>query len=239
MNLSSAELKEFAACAGAMGCGIANISRFENAPKGFSPKDVYSECRSVVVIFRSMPAGAILAENPVPYSHTSFKMYEELDRLSMELLRFCESRGVNGVMVPPQVPYLHWDEENQHGMGIISLKHAAVRAGLGIMGQSTIFINRDYGNMVYLGAILIDAQLEPDPLVMDFACPPKCSVCIKSCAQQAISDGTVNQKLCREGSFFKAGRGWDLYSCNACRRLCPLRLGSKGQGSEGSIMEKI
>jgi len=228
MNLSSSELKKFAASAGAMGCGIANISRFADAPDGFSPKDVYSKCRSVVVIFRSMPSGVILAENPIPYTHASFKMYDEIDRLSMELLRFCESRGVSGVIIPAQVPYLYWDEENRHGKGIISLKHAAVQAGLGIMGKSTILINKDYGNMVYLGAILIDAELESDPLTMDFACPTKCNICIKSCAQQAISEGTVNQKLCREGSFFKAGRGWDLYNCNACRRLCPLRLGSKG-----------
>jgi len=228
MNLSSSELKKFAASAGAMGCGIANISRFADAPDGFSPKDVYSKCRSVVVTFRSMPSGVILAENPIPYTHASFKMYEEIDRLSMELLRFCESRGVSGVIIPAQVPYLYWDEENRHGKGIISLKHAAVQAGLGIMGKSTILINKDYGNMVYLGAVLVDAELESDSLTMDFACPPKCNICIKSCAQQAISEGTVNQKLCREGSFFKAGRGWDLYNCNACRRLCPLRLGSKG-----------
>ncbi|MCL2857814.1 MAG: epoxyqueuosine reductase [Oscillospiraceae bacterium] len=228
MSLSSVELKEFATSVGATGCGVASVDRFEDAPEGFSPKDVYSKCRSVVVVFRSMPSGAILAENPVPYSHASFKMYEEIDRLSMELLRFCESRGVNGVIIPPQVPYLHWDEEKLHGRGIISLKHAAVKAGLGIIGKSTIFINRDYGNMVYLGAILIDAQLESDSLVTDLACPPGCNICVKSCAQQAILDGTVNQKLCREGSFFKAGRGWDIYNCNACRRLCPLRLGSRG-----------
>jgi len=227
MNLSSIELKTFATSAGAMGCGVANISRFKNAPEGFSPKDVYSECRSVVVTFRQMPSGAILAENPIPYTHAAYKMYEEIDRLSMELLRFCQDKGVNGVIVPADVPYLYWDEANQHGMGIISLKHAAVQAGLGIMGRSTIFINRDYGNMVYLGAILINAELEPDTLVTDFACPPKCNICFENCAQQAILKGTVNQKLCREGSFFKAGRGWDLYNCNACRRLCPLRLGSK------------
>lgn len=147
--------------------------------------------------------------------------------MSMGVIRYCQSHGVNGAIVPADVPYLHWDEENKYGRGILSLKHAAVQAGLGIMGRSTIFINKKYGNMVYLGAILIDAELEPDPLVVDFSCPPKCDNCRQSCPQQAIEKGIVNQKLCREHSFFKAGRDWDLYNCNICRRICPLMLGEK------------
>jgi epoxyqueuosine reductase QueG len=226
MKLTSGELKEYALSVGAMGCGIASIDRFVDVPDGFSPTDVYSKCKSVVVMFRQMPTGAILAENPIPYTHAAYQMYEELDKLSMDMLRFCQSKGVNGVIIPADVPYLHWDEENQHGQGIISLKHAAVKAGLGMMGRSTIFINREYGNMVYLGAILTDEALEPDPVVEDFSCPPKCNICRESCPQQAIGEVSVNQKLCREHSFFKAGRGWDLYNCNICRRLCPLRLGS-------------
>ncbi|MDL2234585.1 hypothetical protein LJC07_00325 [Christensenellaceae bacterium OttesenSCG-928-L17] len=225
--MTANELKAYARSVGAMGCGIADIGRFKDTPEGFRPTDIFSKTQSVVVTFRQMPTGAILAENPIPYTHAAYKMYEELDRLSMDLLRFCQGKGIDGVIVPADVPYLSWDEENKHGRGILSLKHAAVQAGLGIMGRSTIFINQEYGNMVYLGAILIDAALAPDPLVEDFACPPGCNHCRNSCPQQAIGEKSVNQKLCREHSFFQASRGWDLYNCNVCRRLCPLRLGQK------------
>ena len=225
--LTSQELKIYAASAGALRCGVAGIERFENAPEGFAPKDVYSRCRSVIVMLRQMPVGAILAENPIPYTHTAYKMYEEMDRLSMDVLRFCQSKGVGGALVPADVPYLYWDEERQQGKGIISLKHAAVQAGLGILGRSTIFLNKEYGNMVYIGAVLLDTDLEQDPIVTDFSCPPRCSVCINKCPAGAIKDGTVDQKLCRAQSFFKTQRGWDLYNCNTCRRLCPLRDGVK------------
>lgn len=225
MSLTAKELKEFAKSAGAHGCGIASPDCFTAAPKGFSPTDVFSGCRSVVVMFRTFPAGSILAENPIPYTHGAYKLYEELDRLSMEVIRFCESKGARGMIIPADVPYLSWDEEHQRGQGIISLKHAAVQAGLGIMGRSTIFISPQYGNMVYLGAILLDTAVEPDPMMTGFSCPPNCSICINSCVQHAIGGGTVNQKLCREHSFFKAGRDWDLYACNKCRANCPLRFG--------------
>ena len=98
------------------------------------------------------------------------------------------------------------------------------------MGRNTIFINRDYGNMVYLGAVLLVTALEPDPLVTDFHCPEHCAACVDSCVQHAISGGTVDQRLCREHSFFKAGRDWDLYACNRCRVVCPLRFGQRASG---------
>lgn len=226
-ELTAQELKAFASSAGAHGCGIASVDRFSGAPEGFSPQDIFSGCKSVVVMFRSFPAGCVLAENPIPYTHAAYQLYAEMDRLSMEVIRFCESRGVRGLIVPADVPYLSWDEERKHGRGILSLKHAAVQAGLGIMGRNTIFINRDYGNMVYLGAVLLDTALEPDPLVTDFHCPEHCESCVNSCVQHAIGGGTVNQKLCREHSFFKAGRDWDLYACNKCRVVCPLRFGQR------------
>lgn len=174
----------------------------------------------------------MLAENPVPYTHAAYQMYEDLDRMAMEMLRYCHSFGVNGVLVPADTPYLEWDEDNKHGRGILSLKHAAAQAGLGMMGRSTILINRKYGNMGYLGGFLLDAELDPDPLLTDFACPPDCHVCEQSCPVQAIRNGRVEQKLCREKSFIKVGRGWDLYACNQCRKLCPLRLGEHRQSAQ-------
>ncbi len=223
--LTSSILKERAKTLGAHGCGIAGIERFNSAPEGFSPKDIYSKCKSVVVLEKQMPKGAIMAENPVPYTHAAYKMYEELDRLSMELLRCAEEYGVDGVLIPADVPYMYWDQENMVGKGIISLKHAAVQSGLGIMGHNTIFMSPEYGNMVYLGAILLNAELEEDEINTSFSCVAGCNRCIKACPQKAIRDNHVDQKLCREHSFFQVGRGWDLYNCSECRIKCPLRLG--------------
>ena len=86
-------------------------------------------------------------------------------------------------------------------------------------------MNPDYGNMVYLGAVLVDAELEQDELMEDFDCIPGCKKCITSCPVSAIENNSVNQKLCRKQSFFQVGRGWDLYNCSECRIKCPLRLG--------------
>lgn len=166
-----------------------------------------------------------MAENPIPYTHAAYQLYAEMDNTSMELIRYCHEFGAEAVIVPADTPYIYWDVENMEGKGILSHKHTAVLAGLGILGHNTIFMNPEYGNMVYLGSVLVDAELEQDELMTDFSCIPGCRKCINACPVGAISDGHVNQKLCREKSFFKVGRGWDLYACSECRVKCPLRTG--------------
>ena len=133
--------------------------------------------------------------------------------------------NIKTVPVPTDVPYLYWDAENMHGMGIISLRHAAFNAGLGILGRNTLLINREFGNMVYIGAVLIDIVFKTDPIVTDFACPSNCNLCLDACPIEALDGVTVNQKRCREISYPQHPRGWDIYTCTECRRVCPLRNG--------------
>ena len=36
-------------------CGIASINRFDDAPKGFHPCDIFPDCRSVIVFASHFP----------------------------------------------------------------------------------------------------------------------------------------------------------------------------------------
>ncbi|HTX89386.1 MAG TPA: hypothetical protein VMC08_10380 [Bacteroidales bacterium] len=223
--ITSSELKSLAHHLGADRCGIAGIDRFSGAPEGFRPTDIWKDCRSVVAFLKRLPPDVILPENPVPYTRAAHILYEELDQLSMRLSFQLEKEGIRSVMVPCDDPYLYWDEENKYGRAILSMRHAARNAGLGILGRNTLLINRDFGNMVYIGALLLGTELEPDPPAEDFACPPGCSLCLDACPVRALDGITVNQKLCRERSCMKHPRGWDIYSCSACRKVCPYRNG--------------
>ena len=223
--LSSTEIKSLALGFGADRCGIANVERFTGAPKGFHPEDIYSKCKSVVVFLKRMPAEAINAENPVVYSHSAHMLYDLLDRIGIKLCLAMEKEGIHAVPVPTDVPYLYWDEENKRGMGILSMRHSAYNAGLGILGRNTLLINRELGNLVYIGAVLIDIAEEPDPMIDDFACPPNCTLCLNACPVHALDGVTVNQKLCREQSCIVHSRGWDIYACAKCRQICLYRNG--------------
>jgi len=218
--LTAKEIKSTAQGLGADQCGIANAERFDGAPSGFHPRDIYDRCKSVVVFLKRMPTDVINAENPVVYTHTAHILYNMLDKIGMNLCFALEKQGIRAVPVPTDVPHLHWDAENKHGMGIISLRHSAYNAGLGILGRNTLLINSELGNLVYIGAVLIDAAAEPDPIVDDFECPPNCRLCLEACPVQALDGVTVSQKRCREHSTFEHPRGLDIYTCSKCRQVC-------------------
>lgn len=224
---TSTDVKVIASTLGADACGIANIERFSNAPKGFNPAEVYDKCKSVIVFLKQMPSEAIMANNPVPYTHTAYLIYSELDRIGLNLCRQLDKIGISAVPVPTDTPYLYWDAKRTHGMGIISLRHAGYLAGLGFLGRNTLLINSNFGNMIYIGAVLANASLEPSPLVDNVGCPPNCKVCLDSCPSKALNSITVDQSLCRKTSFYKNERGFDIYACNKCRKSCPLRLGKR------------
>ncbi|MFH1121880.1 MAG: epoxyqueuosine reductase [Bacteroidota bacterium] len=210
---------------GADKCGISGTGRFDAAPPGFHPLDVYSKCKSVVVFLKQMPSDAILAEHPVVYSHTAYQIYQALDQIGLNLCSALGKHGIHGVPVPTDVPYLYWDEDTKRGMGIISLRHAARNAGLGILGRNTLLINNEYGNMVYIGAVLVDTEFLPDPVETGFSCPPHCDLCLDACPVRALDGLTVDQRLCRENSSLLHPRVWDIYTCNACRKVCLYRNG--------------
>ncbi len=223
--LTAEDIKTITLGLGADRCGIANTERFDGAPIGFHPRDIYNKCKSVVVFLKQMPPEVINVENPVVYTHTANILYDALDRIGLNLCTSLEKQGIHTVPVPTDVPYLHWDAEKMHGMGIISLRHAAYNAGLGILGRNTLLINRELGNSVYIGAILTDTAITPDPIVDDFTCLTNCSLCLEACPVEALDGITVIQKLCREHSILEHPRGWDIYTCSECRKVCPLRTG--------------
>ncbi len=225
--INAAEVKNITISLGAEECGIANVERFSEAPQGFHPTDIYNECKSVIAYIKSFPPEIITANNPIPYTHSSNITFTELDHIGLELCRKLESKGVHGVMIPCDTPYEYWDAEKMRGMGILSMRHAGYLAGLGILGKSTLLINRRFGNMIYIGAVLTNIELKPDSLVTDLACPPNCRICLDTCPVNALDGTTVDQAKCRKNSMAKTGRDYDIYICNNCRKNCALRFGKK------------
>ena len=228
--ITSEKIKKKVIHKGADICGIASINRFDDAPNGFHPRDIYPDCSSVIVFASHFPLSTLKAKTNTPYTLVRNTLVRKLDLLSFYLSDELERDGITSIPIPSADPYDYWDEKRNHGRGILSLKHAGVLAGLGKMGKNTLLINERYGNMIWLGAVLVSSDLEPDPLVSYRGCPEKCSVCIDLCPQDALDGTTINQKLCRENSTSCTdGGGWIL-SCNICRKSCPNHTKLKIEG---------
>jgi epoxyqueuosine reductase len=107
------------------------------------------------------------------------------------------------------------------------MRHAGRLAGLGVIGKNTLLINDKFGNMIQIGAVLLNVALEGDPIANYEVCPPDCNLCIESCPLKALNGKSVNQQLCRPLSNFTTEKGYTLKKCNICRRICPNCLGIK------------
>jgi epoxyqueuosine reductase QueG len=232
MRLPEQTIKHLACDLGADLCGIAPVERFQDAPAGFRPNDIFAQAKSVVALAKRFPEGPFHSRSPILYTATGDVILQEVTRITVLLCAAIEAEtGAQAVPVPSE-PYEYWDAENREGKGLLSLKHAAWLAGLGVITANSLLTNDRYGNRLCLGAALLDIELDGDPIAAyRFDCEP-CHLCMDSCPAHAIRDRTVNQKLCRGNSEGKTVKGHSLYVCNACRRVCPRGAGGRRVSSD-------
>lgn len=210
---------------GADACGIAGVEKFKDAPEGFRPTDLYSDCKSVVVFLLHLPKGLTKVSPRILYLNANNQSLAELDRIGLGACNAMEALGATAVPVPCDAPYEYWDSERLEGRGLLSMRHAAVLAGLGSMGKNTLVINKEFGNLISIGALLTNLVLKSDPPA-ERLCRKGCRICLNSCPQKALDGITANQKLCRPYAYSTNGRGFDVCNCNRCRVLCPLSSGA-------------
>lgn len=220
-TINAEDIKRLAKSLGADLCGIAGVERFADAPSGFHPTDVMANCKSVIVLALQFHYSTLTASSQAPYTFVRNRLLDRMDSITFAISSELERLGSCVVPIPSDEPYDYWDESRQHGQGIISLKHAAVRAGLGRMGKNTLLINDKYGNMLWLGAVLLDKILDADAEVDYQACLPECRICLDACPAAALDGITIVQSKCRSFSGKYTPGGGAVLECNLCRKVCP------------------
>lgn len=211
-------------------CGIASVDRFEQAPAGYHPRDIFPEVRSIIVVAKRCPESPFQANQDIPFSIMNDVLITQCITLICDLSITLEKRFDLLAVPVPSEPYEFWDEDNRRGQGILSLRHAAVLAGLGTLGKNTLLVNPQYGNRLSLGVVLVNIDLEADPL-MESQCPLNCTRCIDACPVGALDGTRVNQQLCRSHSGRQTARGQGLTTCRICRTVCPNGQGVTQAGS--------
>lgn len=225
MVIGAKVIKQIAASLGAELCGIAPVARFEEAPAHWRPETIYPDCRSVIVFARPVPAATLNAASLIPYSHALNVLSGDLDRLGLELCIKLEELGIGAVPLPCNATFAPPAPGTPGGTGFLDLPHAACLAGLGVIGKNTLLINKVFGSMIHLGAVLVDADLEPDPLAGYQACPPHCRACLDACPAGALDGMRIRVERCREASRSDSAGAPPIEGCIRCRQACPSHLG--------------
>jgi len=123
--------------------------------------------------------------------------------------------------------------ETERGFGLVPLRFAAMKAGLGIVRKNNFFYTES-GSSVYLEAWLIDKELEAIETPNVRTCSDKCNLCMKACPSASLSKPyTMNPIACVSCVTTFMGRdmttekyreeigNW-VYGCDACQDACPM-----------------
>lgn len=224
-NVSKEYLRRIIMDYGAQVCGFADIERFEDAPSGFHPCDIYSQCKSVVAFGISLPKGLYLVDSRFIYGHFNDDVCSKVDEIAYKIALLIEKEyGGIAVPIPADGPYEYWDKEHLEGRGLLSMKHVAVQAGLGTLGKNTLFLNQSFGNRLTLGCVLTNIEVNSDSYAEPL-CLANCNECVNSCPSGALHIGSVTQKKCRMKAYKTTEKGYDTVDCNKCRTICPMRFG--------------
>jgi epoxyqueuosine reductase QueG len=231
--------------------GFAPVDRFQGTPDRHHPSDVCRDARTVIVFAKTVPRGVL--NSPVYHLHTLHRSYHttyrHLDELGLDLCTFIESQGnYRSVPVPSYAPMVF---KGMEPWGIISLKHAAVYAGLGSFGRSGQVYHPDHGARLRFGAVITDAEISGDEVIDADPCPPACSACRAACPTGAIGiSGEFNKLVCLGHTIKHAiyplalkseadlghiervinTAGYDYWiACDECVKACPRNRGPAGK----------
>lgn len=112
-------------------------------------------------------------------------------------------------------------------------KEAAVRAGLGVIGKSSLLITPEYGTRVVIILLATDALCAGTDLPEAQASCLGCGRCARACPTGAIgADGMTHPEKCLRNFMMEGAvvpeevrplMGMKLLGCDACQRACPLQ----------------
>ena len=180
-----------------------------NASKRVAPKQVLAGARAVIVVGLNYYPGR---SHPIArYAAGERDYHDVMGEKLRQLAAFVE-----GIWYVDTGPILERD--------------LAQRAGLGFIGKHTNLISRQWGNWIFLGAVLTKLELAPDEPEREYC--GTCRRCIDVCPTRAIvAPYRLDARLCisyltieLKGSIpeeLRPNIGDRIFGCDDCLEVCP------------------
>ncbi len=176
-------IKEFSLGLGVDAVGFASAEDYK-CSKTAPLTDFMPKVRSMVVLGYREPDGAI--DSPVArISMASRLALMDLSKKNNFLIaKFIENQfDAKAAFVLVSYPL----DSKKGPVGDISLRHAAVAAGLGVFGRHNLVIHPIFGTRIIFTAILTTLPLDSDSPVREDLCS-RCNLCVEKCPAGALEE---------------------------------------------------
>jgi epoxyqueuosine reductase len=163
--------------------GFAAVSDY-HSPQSPKIETLFPEVKSIVVTCMK-EMSHVESPNPQIAMNGRLDVGEFSRSTNYKIAKFLENEcGARAMSVPLSYP-LELSPQNPRSVADVSLRHAAVAAGLGAFGRHNLVIHPRLGPRVLFGAILTDLPLASDPPVKEDPCT-HCNICVESCPGSAL-----------------------------------------------------
>ena len=160
--------------------------------------------RSVIVMAVAHSLGAAYAPDIRLWTRNKMQTSRILDAAAERLSRLMEREGHLSMPVSADKPVEIHKRDPRTGkkfahtkvIGQLSLKHAAVSAGMGQIGRSNLLLTERFGPHQRLCAVITEAALETDPFRDLRLCARSCNKCEASCPVGALKHGKYSVDPC-------------------------------------------
>jgi len=167
------------------------------------------------------------------------------DRSRAVIARYARGDDYHEVIREKLERLLGWLDERVEGgvrgrayvdTGPLLERELGQRAGLGWFGKNTLLISPSRGSYFFLGVLLLDLELPPDPPFREDRCG-SCSACLEACPTGALlgrdAEGApvIDARRCisyltieLRGSIPAELRPWignRVFGCDICQEVCP------------------
>lgn len=180
------EIRQFGYELGADAVGFAAIEDYKSK-KSPDPKTILPDTKSIIVLGYRELNGAVESENTrVSFACRMGDMEFSLKNNYLMARHIEDHYQVKAAHVPASYP-LDMGPEVMGLVGDVSMRHAAVAAGLGVFGRHNLVIHPRLGTRIIFTAVLTGLPLNSDPFVQEELCD-QCGLCVEACPAQALDE---------------------------------------------------
>jgi len=203
--MSKEDIRKMGLSQGADVVGFAAVEDYKSK-RAPDPKTLLPGIRSMVVLgFREIN-GSLASEIGRVSMHSRIGIMELTRNCTYHMAKAMEDKyKVKAAPIMPSYP-LNMAAPFMGLVADVSLRHAAVAAGLGVFGRHNLVISPRFGTRVIYTAVLTDMELKSDPPVTEVLCD-ECNLCVESCPGKALDEEgkTDNMKCLRVSQPFGIG----------------------------------